>query len=66
MLQILYNLGLSWSVASAAALNDHRIISLESQTLAKKQPSFKVFFLTQKDHRHCLATITFILDIYWL
>jgi len=34
---------------------------LESQTLAKKRFSFKPSLLNRS---HCLATITFILDIY--
>jgi len=40
----------------------------EAQIWAKKQSSFKAFFITQFGHRHCLATIVFILDIYlwWL
>jgi len=78
--QILYNLLLS--AASTAALNelcrflflygfktggDVRFIYLEAQTLDKKQSSFSLF-VTQWGHRHCLATIAFILDIYlwWL
>jgi len=34
-----------------------------ARALPKKQFSFKVFFITQLDHRNCLATIAFILDI---
>ena len=43
--------------------SDIRFICHEAQALAKKQSSFKVFF-TQLGHRHCLATIAFVLDIY--
>jgi len=47
--------------------SDIRFICREAQALAKKQSSFKVCF-TQLGHRHCLATVAFILDIYlcWL
>jgi len=41
---------------------DIRLIYLESQSLAKKQSSFKVFFITQLSRLHYLATIAFILD----
>ena len=43
---------------------DIHFICLEAQTLAMKQSSSKVFFITQLGHRHFLATITLILDIY--
>jgi len=43
--------------------SDIHIVCLEAQALAKKQFTFKVFFITQLGRRHCLATITFILDI---
>jgi len=45
---------------------DTLFMRLESQTLAKKQSRFKVIFVTQIDHRHCLARTTFILGIYLL
>jgi len=40
---------------------DIHFICLETDNLAKKRFSFKVFFLR---HGHCLATVAFILDIY--
>jgi len=43
---------------------DTRFACLEVQTLATMQSSFKIFFIMQLGHRHCLATILFILDIY--
>jgi len=42
---------------------DIHFVCLEAQALAKMQFGFEVFFITQLGHRHCLATITFILDI---
>jgi len=42
---------------------DIHFVCLEGGTLAKKQFSFKVFFITQLGHRHCLAIIASILDI---
>jgi len=36
---------------------------LDDHALANRQFSFKVFFITQLGHGHCLATITIILDI---
>jgi len=45
---------------------DTRFIRLESQTFAEKQSSFKVFYVMQIGHRHCLATIAFFLDMYFL
>jgi len=44
--------------------SDIHFICLEAQSFAKKQSSFKVFFITQLRHRHCLATIAFIVDIH--
>ena len=41
---------------------DIHFVCLEAQALAKKQFSFKVFFITQLGHRHCLAAIAFILN----
>ena len=38
-------------------------ICLEAQHLANQQFSFQVFFITHLDHRGCLATIAFSLDI---
>ena len=38
-------------------------VCLEAQALAKKQISFKIFFITQSGHRHCIATTACILDI---
>jgi len=32
------------------------VLCLETQTLAKKLYSFKVFFITQLGHRHCSVT----------
>jgi len=37
-------------------------VCIEDQTLAKKRPSFKIFFVSQLGHS--LSTIVFILDIY--
>jgi len=42
---------------------DIHIVCPEAQALTKKQFSFKVFFVTQLGHRHCLARTAFILDI---
>jgi len=42
---------------------DIHFVCLEAQTLAKKQFNFKVFFITQLSHRHCLAAVALILDI---
>jgi len=42
---------------------DTHFICLETEALAKKQFSLKVFFITQLGNRHCLATITFVLNI---
>jgi len=38
-----------------------KCLEAQTLTLAKKRFSFTVFFIA---HRHCLATIAFILDIY--
>jgi len=51
---------------------DIPFICLEAQTLAKKQSSFKilfvmrfkVFFIMQSGHRHCMPIIAFILNNY--
>jgi len=40
--------------------SDIRFIYLEAQILTKKRSHFNVIFIT-----HCLATIAFILDIYF-
>jgi len=40
--------------------SDICFVCLEVQTLAKKQSSFNVFFITQLGHTHCLSTIAFI------
>ena len=40
------------------------ILCLQAPTLAKKQSIFKVFFITQLDHGHCLATIALIVYFY--
>jgi len=42
---------------------DVHFVCREARALAKKQFSFKDFFITQLGHRNCLATIAFILDI---
>jgi len=42
---------------------DVHSVCLEGRALAKKQFSFKVFFITELCHRRCSATIAFILDI---
>jgi len=44
---------------------DLRFVYIEAQTLTKKRSHFNVIFITQLSHRHCLATIAFILDIYF-
>jgi len=38
-----------------------KCLEAQTLTLAKKRFSFTVFFIA---HRHCLATISFMLDIY--
>jgi len=38
--------------------------ALKLKVWLKKQSIFKIFFITQLGHRHCLATILFSLDIY--
>jgi len=43
---------------------DIRCTFLEAQALAKQQSSFKGFFIMRLGHRHCLATVAHILDIY--
>jgi len=40
-----------------------RLFCFEAQALANRQFSFKVFFIMQLGHGHCLATIAIILDI---
>jgi len=46
---------------------DIQFVCFEAHALAKKQFSFKVFFITDPGHKHCLATIAFILDgwLWW-
>jgi len=43
--------------------SDIHFVCLETEALAKKQFSLKVFFVTQLGNRHCLAIITFVLDL---
>ena len=42
---------------------DIYFVCIEAQTLAKKRSSFKIFFITQLGHTHCLSTIAFLPDI---
>jgi len=42
---------------------DLQFVCFEAQALAKKQISFKIFFITKSGRRRCLATTAFILDI---
>jgi len=41
---------------------DIHFVCLETEALAKKQFSLKVFFVTQLGNRHCLTIIKFVLD----